>query len=848
MWWKPKGKRIDKWLKELSSDKDAIELTAYAEEQNCEMEIYVEHEDNEEEFDTINDSINDVHFEDSEEERDTGADDGFNLNEIGEAEIALNEKIHNIKTYGSPHLKKQNARKNVKQNALGSIQRFFVEKDNIVNDQEVYNSKDVNEKGNSIDTHGAGDIAIPKDGIFMHHIDEEYNSEKLDSAGDNSHTEDNNPPKYPIFRKEDMCKTFKFELGMEFKSLKDFKEAIQEHSVLNGKQIKFVKNDVVRVRVICSKSCEFKALCSKVGGRRTFRIKTLFGKHTCGRIFDNKNANSKWVAKVVVDKFRTASKLTLTEIIEDVRKNYSAGITGWRAFKARQFAREMVEGDATKQYTLLWSYSAKLQRVSNGNTCKIQLDRPSQNLQPRFASFYMCLDCCKKDFLAGSRPFIGVDGCHLKTRYGGQLLIAVGRDPNDQYLPLAFAVVETETKDSWRWFLTLLLADIGDVNTYKWVFISDQQKGLIPVFEEMLQGVEHQFCLRHLYNNFKKKFGGGTMIRDLMMEAAKCTYIEAWEDKINEIKKINSKAYDWLRVIPTSSWCKHAFSHYPRCDVLMNNISESFNSTILLATDKPIISMLEWIRAYLMGRFAVMKEKLSKYQGNVMPKPRRRLDREVEMSGNWLATWAGELRFEVSHIIHKEKFIVNLSSNSCTCNFWGLVGIPCRYAVAAITYKGDDPELYMHKYYKRETYELCYAQQITPINGENMWPKTQYEDILPPMYKLRPGRPKKLRKREPNEDPKPTKPKRSHSSNKCSWCHKYGHNSRRCKNPAISSQTSTTMEGEKSQVTSHAQTNNANQNVQHNSQNQATKKLEVEAKTTVEVVVSDGLNKEAKFA
>ncbi|KAK7360892.1 hypothetical protein VNO77_02909 [Canavalia gladiata] len=56
------------------------------------------------------------------------------------------------------------------------------------------------------------------------------------------------------------------------------------------------------------------------------------------------------------------------------------------------------------------------------------------------------------------------------------------------------------------------------------------------------------------------------------------------------------------------------------------------------------------------------------------------------------------------------------------------------------------------------------------------------------------------------------------------------------------------MEGEKSQVTNHAQTNNANQNVQHNSQNQATKIPEVEAKATVEVVVSDGLNKEVKLA
>jgi hypothetical protein len=74
----------------------------------------------------------------------------------------------------------------------------------------------------------------------------------------------------------------------------------------------------------------------------------------------------------------------------------------------------------------------------------------------------------------GCRPFIGVDGCHLKTKYGGILLIAVGRDPNDQYFPLAFGVCETETKESWRWFLTLLLEDIGQEK--RWVFISDQQK------------------------------------------------------------------------------------------------------------------------------------------------------------------------------------------------------------------------------------------------------------------------------------------------------------------------------------------------------------------------------------
>nr|KYP60003.1 hypothetical protein KK1_015450 [Cajanus cajan] len=51
-------------------------------------------------------------------------------------------------------------------------------------------------------------------------------------------------------------------------------------------------------------------------------------------------------------------------------------------------------------------------------------------------------------FLAGCGPFIGVDDCHLKTKFGGQLLIVVGQDPNDQYFPFAFAVAENETKES----------------------------------------------------------------------------------------------------------------------------------------------------------------------------------------------------------------------------------------------------------------------------------------------------------------------------------------------------------------------------------------------------------------
>jgi len=46
----------------------------------------------------------------------------------------------------------------------------------------------------------------------------------------------------------------------------------------------------------------------------------------------------------------------------------------------------------------------------------------------------------------------------------------------------------------------------------------------MTIFDEILNGVEHRFCLRHQYSNFEKKFGGGVVIRDLMMRAAKATF------------------------------------------------------------------------------------------------------------------------------------------------------------------------------------------------------------------------------------------------------------------------------------------------------------------------------------
>jgi hypothetical protein len=74
--------------------------------------------------------------------------------------------------------------------------------------------------------------------------------------------------------------------------------------------------------------------------------------HTCVRALTNKSANSKWVAKVVVNLMQTSQKVGIKDIIQHMRINFALNITIRTAWKAKQYAAAMIEGDDDKQNTL----------------------------------------------------------------------------------------------------------------------------------------------------------------------------------------------------------------------------------------------------------------------------------------------------------------------------------------------------------------------------------------------------------------------------------------------------------------------------------------------------------------
>ncbi|KAL0421250.1 UNVERIFIED_CONTAM: hypothetical protein Slati_3147900 [Sesamum latifolium] len=250
--------------------------------------------------------------------------------------------------------------------------------------------------------------------------------------------------------------------------------------------------------------------------------------------------------------------------------------------------------------------------------------------------------------------------------FWGVLLTAVGMDPNNNIYPVAYAIVAKEMRLTWEWFLTLLKSDLGVVRDDEWCFISDKQKGLVQAFETVFPTSDH----RWLY-----------LIK----------LLQSGLDK------------------PPTQWSRSHFKTDIKCDVLLNNCCETFNSNILEAREKPVVTMLEWIREYLMRRLQENRDRANL------------------------------------------KWNVDLDKRSCSCRKWDLNGIPCKHACSAILCKGDDPIDYVNECYTVAVYKSVYKTAIMPVAGRELWTDTHSIPPLPPNFGRGAGRPPKSRRRELDE-------------------------------------------------------------------------------------------------
>lgn len=126
---------------------------------------------------------------------------------------------------------------------------------------------------------------------------------------------------------------------------------------------------------------------------------------------------------------------------------------------------------------------------------------------------------------------------------------------------------------------------------------------------------------------------------------------------------------------------------------------EDFNMAILEYRDKPIITMLEWIKHYLTKRKTSQKDALSKYNGENFPRIQLVLEKN-KVSENWTPTWHGDDDLAIYGVTNGNKtYVVNLKQEIRACRKWDLTRIPCCHAITCIWKNKKQPEEYVSEYY-----------------------------------------------------------------------------------------------------------------------------------------------------
>ncbi|XP_021985304.1 uncharacterized protein LOC110881320 [Helianthus annuus] len=479
---------------------------------------------------------------------------------------------------------------------------------------------------------------------------------------------------------------------------------------------------------------------------------------------------------------------------EQFQRQFAIGISRMKTYRAKKLAKKHVEGDYVEQYALLREYANELIQQNPGTIVKIEVEAgpdPGNNIR-QFRRIYVCLAALKQGFKALGRDFLGLDGAFMKGPFPGQILTAVGVDCNNGIYPVAYAIVESENKDSWMWFLELLGADLDIGSNSNFTFISGRQKGILPAITRLFPCAEHRYCLRHIDENMKVSFKGD-LYKDMLWKCAAATTIPEFTLAMDELKAFNKKAHLWLSKIPPLHWTRAHFSRRVVSDILLNNMCEVYNGKIVEGRDKPIISALEYIREYLMRRIVTVLNVIENSEGLLTPKATEMFDKIKQDATHYHVQWNGGDHYQVSGKPNSA-CVVNLAARTCSCRGWEITGMPCRHVVAALWEKAATGgrvgalESWVHPVYTMDRWKWVYSFKVNPINGRTLWVKIQLPTtIVPPKHHTQVGRPKKLRKRSAIELEELTQSGRlskKHTKAACTKCKNTEHNSRTCKGQA----------------------------------------------------------------
>jgi MULE transposase domain len=203
------------------------------------------------------------------------------------------------------------------------------------------------------------------------------------------------------------------------------------------------------------------------------------------------------------------------------------------------------------------------------------------------------------------KPVIRIDDTYLSRRYKGNMLVACGFNGEDQLVPLAFALVDTENNKFWEDFMKFVRRKV--VGSRIMTVLSDRHKSILRVFSQPDLGWStqngqafHRYCSRNICQNFIKK--SKFLIR-LGHIREKYPDTATWLGDIgrdpNDVDRNNRPFYDL--------WALSFDEGGHRLGMMIINGPESLNNIFKKARELSVTSLVEIIFYKLVKYFAERK-------------------------------------------------------------------------------------------------------------------------------------------------------------------------------------------------------------------------------------------------
>jgi len=379
------------------------------------------------------------------------------------------------------------------------------------------------------------------------------------------------------------------------------------------------------------------------------------------------------------------------------------------------------------------------------------------------------------------RSMLCIDGTHLYGKYKGTLLVATVVDAYDSLFPLAYAIVEFESCDSWGWFFSCMREFIYTVRGQCIKFISNQMKGILKALvKKWRKPHKHGFCARHLKANLQAAGFRDKQVTELFYSAACALEVVEYMKIREEIKATNRRANEWIErslVNFEENWalCK---DDRGRFQIMTTNALESFNSVLKGARSLPIKALVARTFFRSIEYFCKQRQIADELTTRLTPKWKAKIAERASEAHHCRIIWFSLTEWQVIHYFGDEyKVTIEGNNYSSTCNIPLLQKLPCAHVMTVCSAQASGANRAHHdfasQWYTIDSYKGAYKPKFHPMHDKRYWRAYNDQPILPPTVKRQPRRPRSTRIKGTVDEG------RSFKLSRCNKCRSHGHNRKR---------------------------------------------------------------------